>query len=341
MYIEYGVATSRRPSEEPQMSFASAPGWPVDATATKHLEFDAALIGMHRSPRMAEGSACDATSGQVSWSPAKSLWLTAMAGGAVIGGPLYFSWGGLVLFVVTTAITICLGHSLGMHRRLIHNAFDCPLWLERLFVYLGTLVGMAGPSGMIWQHDIRDWAQREADCHPFLGHKSSFWRDAYWQLHCELKLAHPPFLKIEPRIANDPFYRFIDRTVMAQQLPWAVMFFAVGGLPWVVWGVCMRVSFSLVGHWLVGYFAHNRGPRHWHIRGAGVQGYNVPYVSLFTMGESHHNNHHAFPGSARLSQESGELDPGWWVLLALERLGLVWNVHTPADLPARPNLERA
>ena len=33
--------------------------------------------------------------------------------------------------------------------------------MERLFVYLGTLVGMGGPFGMIRQHDFRDWAQRK------------------------------------------------------------------------------------------------------------------------------------------------------------------------------------
>ena len=65
---------------------------------------------------------------------------------ALIAGPVYFTWGALALFLATTATTVCLGHSLGMHRRLIHRAYDCPLWLERLFVYLGTLVGMAGPT---------------------------------------------------------------------------------------------------------------------------------------------------------------------------------------------------
>jgi stearoyl-CoA desaturase (delta-9 desaturase) len=95
---------------------------------------------------------------------------------------------------------------------------------------------------------------------------------------------------------------------------------------------------SVTGHWLVGYFAHNRGPRSWHIQGAGVQGYNVPYAGFLTMGEAWHNNHHAFPASAKLGLKAGETDPGWWVLQALERVGLVWNVKTPAMLPHRPNL---
>lgn len=301
---------------------------------------DAAAIAMERSPRMTERAATDATAGHVVWSPTKSLWLTAMALGAGIGGPLFVTPGAVALFVVTTAVTICLGHSLGMHRRLIHHAYACPLWLEHLFVYLGTLVGMAGPSGMIRQHDIRDWAQRKTACHPFLAHRNPIWRDAWWQLHCELRLDHPPALVIEPRVRDDRFYRLLDRTVMLQQAPWALLFFALGGLPWVIWGICVRVALSLTGHWLVGYFAHTRGPRSWHIEGAGVQGYNVGHVSLLTMGESLHNNHHAFPGSARLAHEDGEIDPGWWVLAALARIGLVWDVRLPTNLPPRAGLRR-
>ena len=292
----------------------------------------------HRSPRMYEARRTDAVAGEVRWSPVKSLWITAMTAAAVVGGPIYATWDAVALFVATTAPTICLGHSLGMHRRLIHRSYECPLWLERLFVYLGTLVGMAGPTGMIRQHDIRDWAQRKPACHPYLAHRQRFLTDGFWQLHCELRLRHPPELVVEPRVRDDPFYRFLDRTWMAQQIPWAVVFYLLGGMPWVIWGVCVRVAASVTGHWLVGHFAHNRGPRSWHIAGAGVQGYNVPYCSLLTMGESWHNNHHAFPGSARLGVRQGELDPGWWVLQILGRLGLVWGIKEPRDLPQRPNL---
>jgi stearoyl-CoA desaturase (delta-9 desaturase) len=294
--------------------------------------------GTFRSPRMLEAEGTSALEGTVHWQPVKSLWIAGMTLAALIGGPLTFTWGALALFVVTTAVTVCLGHSLGMHRRLIHRAYDCPPWLERLFVYLGTLVGMAGPYGMIRQHDIRDWAQRKARCHPYLAHRSPLLRDGFWQLHCELRLAHPPLLAMERRVAEDRFYRFLERTWMAQQLPWTVLFLTVGGLPWVVWGIAARVAASVTGHWLVGYFAHNRGPRSWHVEGAGVQGYNVPYCGLITMGEAWHNNHHAFPASARLGLGPGEMDPGWWVLRALMAVGLVWNARTPETLPVRPNL---
>jgi fatty-acid desaturase len=317
---------------------------------TRAAAVEAALAqseGMFRTPRMFEAPVTDALNGSVHWCPRKSLWIGTMTLVALVGGPLYITWGAIALFIGTTAVTVCLGHSLGMHRRLIHRAYDCPLWLERLFVYLGTLVGLAGPFGMIRQHDIRDWAQRKAACHRFLAHRNAIVTDGFWQLHCDLRLDHPPTLELEDHVASDPFYRFLDRTWMWQQLPWALLFYWFGGLPWVIWGVAVRVTASVTGHWLIGYCAHNQGgpswfswsrDRTWHVAGAGVQGYNVRGVGLITMGEAWHNNHHAFPASARLGLKPGENDPGWWVLLALRRVGLVSNLKTPDTLPARANL---
>jgi hypothetical protein len=58
------------------------------------------------------------------------------------------------------------------------------------------------------------------------------------------------------------------------------------------------------------------------------------------MGESWHNNHHAFPGSARMGLFPGQIDLGWWLIKAFEATGLATNIKTPADLPRRPGLRR-
>ena len=94
------------------------------------------------------------------------------------------------------------------------------------------------------------------------------------------------------------------------------------------------------GHWLIGYFAHNQGRRDWDVPGAAVQGHNVRWCALLTMGESWHNNHHAFPGSARIGLEPGQWDPGWWVLQLLHRAGVVSDLKLPDSLPARADLKR-
>ncbi len=292
------------------------------------------------SERIIADAATDASVGRVRWSPVKSIWIGAMTAAAVVAGPFVFSWSAFAVFIALSAVTLCTGHSVGMHRRLIHNSFECPLWLEYLMVYSGVLVGMAGPFGLMRQHDLRDWAQRQPHCHEYLKHGRSIVVDAWWQLHCDLELAHPPRFEPEERIAKDRVYLWMERTWMWQQLPLAVILFAIGGLSWVVWGVAARVAVCVTGHWLVGYFAHNEGPMRWRVNGAGVQGRDVPLAAIFSMGESWHNNHHAYPGSARIGLSEDQPDPGWWCILLLKRAGLAWNIETPRTLPARAALER-
>ena len=236
--------------------------------------------------------------GQVRYAWKKSLWFSAMALAALGGGAVYASWRGLLLFGLSTAAVLLLGHSLGSHRKLIHDSFQFPAWLGYALVWCGVLVGLAGPLGL----------QRQPDCHPYLRHGAGFWRDFWWQVHCELVLAHEPAVVLEPRIGGDRVLAWLERTWMLQQLPPALLLYAWGGWGFVVWGVCARVTAGILGHWLIGYFAHNHGGMHHEVEGAAVQGRNIRFTSLLTMGECWHNNHHAFPGSARLGLYAGEWD---------------------------------
>jgi fatty-acid desaturase len=288
--------------------------------------------------RVAASDLAAVCAGHVRYAPIKSLWFLGMLAGALIGGSLTFSISALFLFLASTTMVLLLGHSLGSHRKLVHNSFQCPKWLEYSLVYCGVQVGLAGPIGLLCQHELRDFAQRLPQCHEYLRHGRAPWLDAWWQLNCDLVLDCPPVIRIEPRIALSGFYCFLERTWMAQHLPWALLFFAWGGWGFVFWGVCARVTAGVFGHWIIGYLAHNHGGLVREVRGAAVQGRNVRFASLLTMGECWHNNHHAFPGSAKLGLDSGEWDPGWWALLAFQRIGLVWDIRLPADLPPRPEL---
>jgi fatty-acid desaturase len=292
------------------------------------------------SDRIISNQLSDPVLGHIRWSPVKSLWTGSMMFAMISLGAVYFSWGALILFIITSGITLCAGHSVGMHRRLIHNSFECPLWLEYLFVYLGVLVGMAGPIGMIRMHDMRDWAQRQPNCHDYFGHRAPLLIDAWHQMHCDLILKNSPEFRLEDRIIRDRFYLFLERSWMIQQLPLAILFFVLGGLPWVVWGICTRVTVCVTGHWFIGHFAHRQGEQSWIVEGAHIQGYDIRLAGLISMGESWHNNHHAFPGSAKLGLEPDQPDLGWNFILVLKNLGLAWNLVLPENLPNRPSLRR-
>ena len=87
---------------------------------------------------------------------AKSFWFLGMAGAAIVGGIATFTYSALFLFLLSTACVLLFGHSLGSHRKLIHNSYSCPKWLEYVFVYFGVQVGLAGPLGLLRQHELRD-----------------------------------------------------------------------------------------------------------------------------------------------------------------------------------------
>ncbi|HEY0300983.1 MAG TPA: hypothetical protein VGC36_06610 [Rhizomicrobium sp.] len=273
--------------------------------------------------------------GEVVWDAPRSLWNAAMLLAALILGPLTFTWSALGAFMVTAAVTLCAGHSVGFHRRLIHRSFECPKWLEYVLLWFGTLVGMGGPIWTIRLHDTRDWAQRQADCHGFLRHEKPLPVDGFLYLHFRLKLKRPPGFDPGPGIADDAFILFLDRTWMLQQIPVAVGLFLLGGWPFVVWGVCVRVAACTTMHWFISYYAHTSGPQDWIVDGAVIQAHNVPWMAIPTMGEAWLSNHHAFPASARHGLYPGQIDIGYRFVQVLAWLGLAWNVNLPAKLPPR------
>ena len=137
---------------------------------------------------------------------------------------------------------------------------------------------------------------------------------------------------------NDKFIVFLEKTWMLQQLPIALILYYTGGIPWLVWGVSVRVAACTTMHWFISYFAHTQGPQSWLVDGAGVQAHDVPIAAIPTFGESWHNNHHAFPASAKHGLYPGQIDIGWNFIQLLQYLGLAWDVKIPSTLPPRDGI---
>ena len=285
------------------------------------------------------GTHASAVEGKVKLDPRKSLWITLMLIGSILA-PFHFSWSAFGVFLVSSYFTLLLGHSVGMHRMMIHRSFNTSKPLERLFIFIGVLVGMGGPSNIIKIHDTRDWAQRLPKCHEFFSHKRSYIQDIIWQLFCKFDFEKPPLLTIEDNLKNDPYIKFFDSSWWGIQLFVASALYMFGGLGWVLWGCCLRVFISIAGHWSVTYFCHNPGPAKWYVKNAGVQASNLRFGGFITHGECWHNNHHAFPESAQIGLEPNQVDPAWVVICALERVGLVTNVGRPRKLSQQEDLKQ-
>ena len=276
--------------------------------------------------------------GEVKFSFSKAFWNLGMLFLAVILCPFTFSVQAFWLFVVSTYFSLLIGHSVGMHRMMIHRTFETPKFIERLLIYAGVLVGMAGPLGIIKIHDTRDWAQRQPNCHSFFSHTKPYLQDLWWQLTSNFMFEIPPSLKIEERYSKDPFYKFLEKTWRWHQLVLGILLYLWGGWAFVVWGVFARVSLSIVGHWTITYFCHNPGPGIWRVKNASVQASNIPGLGIITYGECWHNNHHAFPESARIGLEKGQCDPSWRFIQILRLLGFASNIGKPRPPEEREDL---
>ncbi|HXU82104.1 MAG TPA: fatty acid desaturase [Polyangia bacterium] len=273
----------------------------------------------------------------VVWDPPRSVWFGVIALIALVGAVPAFTMSAFAVFATLTGLTLCAGHSVGIHRGLIHRSYRVSPWLERLLVYLGALVGLGGPLGLVRMHQARDFQQNQPRCHDYFAHRQPWWRDYFWNLHCRFEPAVAVGPRLDEALGRDPFLRFLERTWRWQQAPLALLFFVLGGWPFLIWGVFVRVAVGTTGYWFVNFVTHRGGHRRWHNRGAAVQGWNSLLLGAISMGEGWHNNHHAFPRSARLGLRWWELDPGWWLIAGLRAAGLATNVLVAGDASRAPS----
>lgn len=131
-------------------------------------------------------------------------------------------------------------------------------------------------------------------------------------------------------IANDPFYRFLDQYFFPIQVAFAVLLYLIGGLPFLFWGVFVRLVLVYHTTWLVNSATHKFGYRTYE---SDDRSTNCWWVALLAYGEGWHNNHHAFQYSARHGLKWWEIDMTWMMIWLLRSVGLASKVKL-IDEPA-------
>ena len=99
-----------------------------------------------------------------------------------------------------------------------------------------------------------------------------------------------------------------------------------GALSALLWGGVVRIFLLHHVTWSINSICHFYGREAFRARDESK---NVWPLSVASFGESWHNNHHAFPWSARLGLRAWEIDPGWYMIRALQGLRAVRNVKVP------------
>jgi stearoyl-CoA desaturase (delta-9 desaturase) len=132
--------------------------------------------------------------------------------------------------------------------------------------------------------------------------------------------------RFAPDLWSQPFYRMLDKLHVPLQIALGVLLYALGGLPWVIWGIFVRLTLVYHITWFVNSAAHKYG---YQTYATGDKSTNCWWVGLLTFGEGWHNNHHAFQFSARHGLRWYEFDLSWITIRLLRMLRLAKDVKLP------------
>jgi fatty-acid desaturase len=246
--------------------------------------------------------------------------------------PALFHFSDLALVALTSYCTGALGVTLCYHRVLTHRSFRLRKPLEYLLAFFGTLALQGDPIRWVAVHRKHHaHADHRDDPHSIeLGFK---WAHVDWLYR--QNFAYPTdeeIARYAPDLSADPFYRALAVSALPLQILLAVTFLAIGGWAWLVWGIFVRLVFSYHSTWLVNSAAHMFGYRTFRTTDRST---NCWWVGLIAFGEGWHNNHHAFPFSARHGLRWFEIDMTWWHVRLLAFLRLADRIRIPSEMMQR------
>lgn len=270
------------------------------------------------------------------------LWIGAMHVGALLAfNPAYFTWQALLVCVILHWVTGGIGICLTYHRLLTHRSFTCrPKFLEYVLTVIGCSASEGGAIGWVADHRKHHaFSDQEGDVHS--PNRGFGWAHMFWWMTPDITSVHSSdyYRKWAPDLVRDPVHRVLDRFHWVFPIALALGLYAIGGMPWLVWGFFVRGILVLHTTWLVNSATHIWGYRTWQTRDSST---NLWWVALLTYGEGWHNNHHAFQTSARHGNRWWELDMTYMAIKVMSWLGLAHTVKMPKmSHAALPPEERA
>lgn len=254
----------------------------------------------------------------------------------------------LIVFYVLTG----LGITAGWHRYFSHRGFETSRAMQAVLAVLGSMA-MQGPLTQ-WVTDHRKHhalSDQEGDPHsPHAGRDPGVVGRIKGLVHAHVGwLFTTKGLERGPHYARDLYADTLIVRIDQLYLVWVVLSvgipFAIGfafgglsaGLQAMVWAGLVRIFVFQHATFAVNSICHVVGRRSYRSRD---ESRNVWLLAPFSMGESWHNNHHAFPASARHGLDRFQLDLAWITIRSLELVGLVWDVKRPsAEQRARRRVE--
>ena len=238
----------------------------------------------------------------------------------------YTTWQAVVVAVVLHWVCISWGIGMGYHRLHTHRSYTVPKAIDYLFAVCGSMTLQGGPIFWTATHRIHhQLSDKPGD--PHTPRDGKWWSHILWTIFGEEMHSNTEVMgKYAPDLMKDRFYRVLNSWHWVPLVVLGLILLAVGGLPWLLWGVFLRVTVGLHCTWLVNSATHLWGRRRFQTTDDSRNNW---WVALLTFGEGWHNNHHAYPRSARHGLVWQELDVSWLQIRLLAALGIAKDLQVP------------
>ncbi|MDQ3633737.1 MAG: fatty acid desaturase [Acidobacteriota bacterium] len=260
--------------------------------------------------------------------PEKLQWITIFAVAFIhilaIGAFFTFSWQNLLAFTVLWWVAGSLGIGLAYHRLLTHRGFKTPKWVEYILTFFATLALQSGPLAWVTTHRMHH-AFTETENDPHSPRDGTYWSHIGWIFKGDAQnhdmATHQRY---SPDLVKDKVLVLMDKYFWVSTVLVSVLLYAIGGFSMILWGVALRIVWGWHTTWLVNSATHLWGTRRFETRDDSR---NNGLIAAITFGEGWHNNHHAYPRSAKHGLKWYEIDVNWIQIRILEKLGLASDVY--------------
>jgi stearoyl-CoA desaturase (Delta-9 desaturase) len=211
----------------------------------------------------------------------------------------------------------------GYHRYFSHRAYKTSRWFQ--FV-LGLGASTTAQKGILW------WAAHHRDHHKYSDQpndihsprqKGLWWSHVGWII-CP-KYDATKFERIKD-FAQYPELRWLNKYYFVPLISLAVVMFAIGSWPVLVWGFFVSTVLLWHGTFTINSLSHVFGSVRYQ---STDDSKNNWLLALITCGEGWHNNHHYYQSTANQGFFWWEVDLSYYALKMLSWAGLVWDLRTP------------
>jgi stearoyl-CoA desaturase (Delta-9 desaturase) len=242
------------------------------------------------------------------------------------------------------------GITAGYHRLFTHRAFQTGGFMRAFLAIAACMTGQGTVTSWVSHHRCHHlYSDEVGDVHSPNLHGEGVWGvvRGIWHVHIgwiDRANWNPPFPYVSD-ILRDRVIQTIDRFYIVWVLLSLLIPTVIGGVlttSWAgalrgfLWGGAIRLFLVHQVTFGVNSICHLWGIRRFSTDDRST---NNPLLAIVALGEGWHHNHHAFPNSAKMGLTWWQLDLGWVCIVALQRLGLVWNVKVPSakDIELKQN----